>query len=129
MPMTAQPHRVLVVDDHEDTADALSMLFRLLGHDARSAPGGRDALRSAREFDPELIVLDLQLPDISGYEVVHELRAEDRGDRFIAAVTGRADDGPRALEAGFDAYFVKPIDLSAIRELLVAAGARARGVN
>jgi DNA-binding response OmpR family regulator len=122
-------HRVLIVDDHPDTAEILSVMFTLLGHEARSAPRGREALRTARSFDPALIVLDIGLPDISGYEVVNALRAASNGqDRYIVAVTGWSgrDDVEKAKRAGFDAHFVKPIDLGTIRDILRVTGKRAR---
>lgn len=114
-------HRVLIVDDHPDTAEILSVMFTLLGHETRSAPRGKEALRTARSFDPALVVLDIGLPDISGYEVVNALRAANNGqDRYIVAVTGWSgrDDIEKAKRAGFDAHFVKPIDLGTIRDIL-----------
>ncbi len=122
-------HRVLVVDDHPDTTEVLSVLFRTMGYETQRALRGRDAMKSAREFDPELIVLDIGLPDISGYEVVNALRADPRSrDRYIVAVTGysRPQDRARAKQAGFDDYFVKPIDLAKIRQILRLAATRAR---
>ena len=120
--------RVLVVDDHPDTAEVLSVMFACLGYETMSASRGRDALELAREFDPELIVLDIGLPDINGFEVVHALRADARSaDRFIVAVTGwsRPQDIARAKQTGFDEYFVKPIDLGKIRHMLRLAASRA----
>jgi CheY-like chemotaxis protein len=117
-------YRVLVVDDHPDTAEVLSVLFHMLGHEARAAVRGRDALRIAREMDPDLILLDIGLPDITGYEVVRALRADARRpERFIAAVTGHGlpKDISRAEQAGFDEHFVKPVDLGKIREVLRCA--------
>jgi CheY-like chemotaxis protein len=121
--------RVLVVDDHPDTTEVLAVLFRLMGYETKRALRGRDAMKSAREFDPELIVLDIGLPDISGFEVVNALRADPRmRDRYIVAVTGysRPQDRARAQQAGFDDYFVKPIDLAKIRQILRLAASRAR---
>jgi CheY-like chemotaxis protein len=118
------PYRVLVVDDHPDTAEVLSVLFHMLGHETRCALRGRDALQLAREMDPDLILLDLGLPDITGYEVIRELRADPRGsDRFIAAVTGHArpSDMSRSALEGFDEHIVKPIDISKIRDVLRCA--------
>lgn len=122
-------HRVLVVDDHPDTTEVLTVLFRRMGYETKRALRGRDAMKSAREFDPELIVLDIGLPDISGFEVVNALRADPRvRDRYIVAVTGysRPQDRARAREAGFDDFFVKPIDLAKIRHILRLAASRAR---
>lgn len=121
--------RVLVVDDHPDTAEVLTMMFTMLGHDTCCALRGRDALRIARTFEPDMIVLDIGLPDINGYEVVHALRASPRlRDCFIVAVSGRArpQDIARARQAGFDEFVIKPIDLARIRHIIRMAGSAAR---
>lgn len=118
------PYRVLVVDDHPDTAEVLSVLFHMLGHEARCALRGRDALQLARELDPDLVLLDIGLPDITGYEVVRALRADHRRpDRFIAAVTGHClpKDVSRAAQVGFDQHILKPVDLGKVRQVLRSA--------
>jgi len=117
-------YRVLVVDDHPDTAEVLSVLFHMLGHEPRCALRGRDALALAREMDPDLILLDIGLPDITGYEVIRALRADPRRpDRFIAAVTGHARpaDISRSALAGFDEHIVKPVDIGKVRQVLRSA--------
>jgi DNA-binding response OmpR family regulator len=129
MTMTPNDHarRVLVVDDEVDMTATMTVLFSTLGYETRSAHRGRHAIRLAREFDPHLVLLDIGLPDISGYEVVRALRADAmRPDRVIAAVTGRCQirDLTRALEAGFDRYIAKPIDIAKLRELLRATAER-----
>lgn len=112
--------RVLVVDDHPGTTEALTMLLRLLGHEPHAVHRGSDALKAARELDPDLIMLDIQLPDIDGYQVARALRDEPGSRAFIAAATGwgRPLDRERARAAGFDRHLTKPVDLAAIRELL-----------
>lgn len=100
--MANEALRVLVVDDQPDTAEILSMLFEMLGLEARSATRGREGLVTAREFDPDLVLLDIGLPDINGFEVVRALRADRRYfTRYIAAITGggRPVDGVRAKRA------------------------------
>jgi CheY-like chemotaxis protein len=117
-------YRVLIVDDHPDTAEVLAVLFHMLGHEARCALRGRDALQLAREIDPDLILLDIGLPDITGYEVVRALRADQRRpERFIAAVTGHClpKDVSRSTQAGFDQHISKPIDLGKVRQVLRCA--------
>lgn len=117
-------YRVLVVDDHLDTAEVLSTLFHMLGHETRSARRGREALALAREHEFDLILLDISLPDLSGYDVVRELRADPRHrDRYITAVTGhgRPSDISRAVVAGFDDHVTKPIDLGKVRQILRCA--------
>ncbi len=119
--------RVLVVDDHPDTAEVLSMMFHVFGCETRGEVRGRSALIAAREFDPDLIVVDIGLPDIDGYEVVHELRSDPHiGCRMIVAVTGwsRTEDLERAFAAGFDDYFTKPVDSATLRRMLRAAAVR-----
>ena len=124
-------HRVLVVDDHPDTTEVLGVMFQVLGYETRGELRGRDALRAAREFEPDLILLDIGLPDLSGYEVVNALRDDARTrERFIVAVTGwgRPQDVLHAKQAGFDAHFVKPLDLAMIRKILrLAATSESRG--
>ena len=119
-----QPYRVLVVDDHPDTAEVLSVLFQMLGHETHCALRGRDALRIARELDPHVILLDIGLPDITGYDVLRSLRADaGRPSRFIAAVTGhgRPSDISRAVAAGFDQHITKPVDMGKLRQVLLCA--------
>src|SRR5690606_22356248 len=120
-----------VVDDHPGTTEALAMLLHLLGHEAHVVHRGADALVAAAEFDPHLVMLDISLPDMTGYEVARALRSE-RGRRcYLAATTGwgRPADRKRAAEAGFDRHLTKPFELSALRELLQlsADAAAARG--
>lgn len=117
-------YRVLVVDDHPDTAEVLSVLFQMLGHPTSCALRGRDALQIARELDPDLILLDIGLPDITGYDVLRALRADPRRPgRYIVAVTGhcRPADVARAVTAGFDQHIIKPIDIGKIRSVLRSA--------
>lgn len=130
--MTMMPNdharRVLVVDDQVDMTATLTVLFSTLGYETRATHRGRHAIRLAREFDPHLVLLDIGLPDISGYEVVRALRADAmRPDRVIAAVTGRCHvrDLTRAIEAGFDRLLAKPVDIAKVRELLRVIGERA----
>lgn len=118
----AKRQRVLVVDDHLDTAEILVELVSWLGHDARSANTGREALRVARDFAPQLVLLDLQLPDGSGYDLVGALRTVIRAP-YIAAVTcwGRDEDRMRSYHAGLDQHVVKPLDVRKLREILACA--------
>ncbi len=108
--------RVLVVEDDEDIADVLRRSLRQEGHEVRSATGGADALRQAVEFVPDLVVLDLGLPDIDGVEVCRRLRSD--GDVPILILTARTDteDRVEGLDAGADDYLAKPFE----REELLA---------
>lgn len=126
-------HRVLVVDDYPDSAETTCTLLAMLGHECRFAVCGKDALTEAARFEPDIAILDLGLPDLSGYELARELRRRLAGKPlYLAAVTGwgQPEDRARALAAGFDQHFLKPADrakLSMILELAdrVRAGAPA----
>lgn len=122
------PHRVLIVDDYPDAADIASTLLAMLGQTCRTATSGRDALVVASAFQPDLVILDIGLPDISGYDVARELRNTLSGPLFIAAVTGwgTSEDRVRAFAAGFDHHVLKPADGAKLREILRLADQRMR---
>jgi PAS domain S-box-containing protein len=116
------PRRVLIVDDNADAADSLLMLMKALGHDAMVAYDGREAVKVFDEFRPQLILLDIGLPGMSGYEVARLLRSRKDGENVrIVAVTGwgQADDRRQSHEAGIDLHLVKPIDEKQLREALM----------
>jgi CheY-like chemotaxis protein len=113
--------RILVVDDNLDGAESLAMLLRLAGHDVHIAFDGPNAVDIAAKVRPEVVLLDIGLPTMNGYEVVRQLRQRLRlKDTFIVALTGygRDEDRQRAEEVGFDEYLTKPIDHDDLRELL-----------
>ena len=119
--------RVLVVDDNEDAAESMGMLLELLGVDARIASDGMQALEVAQSYEPELILLDIGLPDIDGYEVARRIRASPSAPQpMLVALTGwgQHEDQVKAREAGFDHHMVKPADLEAVRVLLNSVTAR-----
>jgi two-component system, sensor histidine kinase len=105
-------HRILVVDDFPDAAEAACILLTLLGHECRFALCGEDALREAAAFDPDVAILDIGLPDLSGFEVARRLRQRTVHTLFLAALTGwgQPEDRIKALAAGFDHHVVKPAD-------------------
>ncbi|HUG54371.1 MAG TPA: response regulator [Vicinamibacteria bacterium] len=111
--------RVLVVEDSVDAAEILGELLGLWGHDVRLAHDGASALRAAREFRPQVILLDIGLPDMDGYAVAHHLRGEDLGGALLVALTGyvEAQDRARARQAGFDRHLIKPVQPEALQEL------------
>jgi CheY-like chemotaxis protein len=105
--------RVLVVDDNEDAADLLSMVLEQSGYETRTVYDGRSAIGAALEWSPSLVVLDIGLPDMSGYDVARELRQPERAAPLtLIALTGwgTQDDKRRAMEAGFDVHLTKPVD-------------------
>jgi two-component system CheB/CheR fusion protein len=110
--------RILVVDDNEDSARSMATLQRMRGHDTMTAFTGPEALITAAKFLPELVLLDIGLPGMDGYEVARCLRAmPGLDDTFIVAMTGygSAEDRAMAREAGFDEYMVKPGDFGLLR--------------
>jgi CheY-like chemotaxis protein len=123
--------RVLVVEDSIDSAETLGELITRWGHEVRLAHDGASALKVAREFKPQVILLDIGLPDMDGYTVANRLRGEDLGGNILVALTGygEAQDRARAQQAGFDRHLTKPVDPGSLRELFRgAAGTSASGV-
>jgi two-component system CheB/CheR fusion protein len=114
----AQPRRVLVVDDERDAAVTLAELLHSYGHDTRVAYDGRTAVDMVRSFAPDVVLLDLGLPDIDGYEVAKRIRAEARRAIRLIAVTGYQRDDVRLREASFDDHVIKPHCLERLAVLL-----------
>ncbi|HEV2007996.1 MAG TPA: response regulator, partial [Burkholderiales bacterium] len=105
--------KVLVVDDNVDAAAMLAGLLRRHGHQARIANGGQQALTALESFRPEVVLLDIGMPGMNGFEVAQRIRESEAKPRpFIVAVTGwgSAEDEQRSQEAGFDMHLVKPVD-------------------
>lgn len=114
-------HRILVVDDNRDACLSMVQLFELLGHEVRSAFNGLDALAVAEEFRPEVIFMDIGMPQLNGFEATRQIRAQSWGQSMrIVAITGwgQAGDRENSKNAGFDGHLVKPVDLQAIQEQL-----------
>jgi PAS domain S-box-containing protein len=113
--------RILVVDDLRDSADSLAMMLRLLGHDIRTAYDGLEAVQTAEAFHPDVVLLDIGLPKLNGYETARRIRDEPWG-RSIALVAltgwGQDQDKRRSAEAGFDHHLTKPVDPTVLRQLL-----------
>ncbi|PYQ11708.1 MAG: hypothetical protein DMF80_21015 [Acidobacteria bacterium] len=118
-PTRARTRRVLVVDDNVDSAESLVTLLQMGGHDVRMAHDGPAALALAREHRPELVLLDIGLPAMSGYEVAQLMRP-GLERTVIVALTGygQGEDRRRATEAGFDHHLVKPVDVQKLWQLL-----------
>lgn len=131
--VASMARRILVVDDNADAADSLGVLLGIWGHEVAIAHNGVSALQLARKFDPELVFLDIGLPEMSGYEVVRRLR-EDAGlarTKFVAlSGYGTERDHLRSREAGFDLHLVKPVDprslSAAIADVLTPASSSAQ---
>lgn len=123
LPQKSVVRRILVVDDNVDAADTLAMALEILGHTVRVAYRGKDALAQAEEFAPTIMLLDIGLPDIDGYEVARRIRDAEWGKHIkLIAATGwsQQSDQLLATEAGFDSHLVKPIEFSRLRALMEA---------
>lgn len=113
--------RVLVVDDNRDSADSLALLFRLTGNETRTACDGLEAFKAAATFRPEVILLDIGLPKMNGYEACRRIREQPWGKSMIlVALTGwgQTEDRQKSKDAGFDGHLVKPVDYAALMVLL-----------
>ncbi len=119
--VTMRKLRVLVADDNRDAAETLSSLLSLLGHEVRTTYDGHQAIREAEAFRPELILLDIGMPGLSGHDVARRLRALPEFQRVtIVALTGwgQPDDRAKTQEAGFDHHLLKPLDLAALEKFI-----------
>ncbi len=113
--------RVLVVDDNVDAAESTGMILRLSGHDVQVAYSGQSALEMAVEYQPNVILLDIGLPEMDGYEIARRLRQRPQLSKvWLIALTGYGQDSDRqrSQEAGFDYHMVKPIDSEELEELI-----------
>ena len=120
--------RILIADDNKDAADTLAVLLEFMGHDVRSVHDGEAAVKAARDFKPQLVVLDIGMPRLNGYEAARQIRADPgSAGMVLVAVTGwgQPEDRRKSSEAGFDHHLVKPVDLTAL-EVLVTAVAQAQ---
>ncbi len=121
---------VLLVDDNQDGRESLARLLEFWGHRVRIARDGAEAVRLAAEERPEVALVDIGLPDISGYEVAEKLRGQPDGARILlAAITGygRDQDRDASRKAGFDAHLTKPVELADLEKLFASLPARAPG--
>lgn len=119
--VSAAALRILIIDDNVDSATGLSLCLESLGYEMRSAHTGKEGVMTAKAYLPDVILLDIGLPDIDGCEVARRLREEQTlGDVRIIAMTGYSGeaDRDRAEKAGFNHYLVKPVELGKLLELL-----------
>ena len=106
--------RILVVDDNVDSAGSLALLLEMMGHDTRTAYDGEAGVQAASEFRPHVILMDLGMPILDGYEAARRIRGEPWGDAiFLVALSGWGadEDRLRTHDAGFDLHLLKPVDL------------------
>lgn len=122
-----EPTRVLVVDDNRDAANSLCLILQFLGADVRCAYSGREALEIFEEQRPSVVLLDIGMPGMSGYDVAKAIRSRfpDVASAIVALTGwGQDEDRRRTREAGFDSHLVKPVDLRALREMLATFASR-----
>jgi CheY-like chemotaxis protein len=113
--------RILVVDDNIDAGDTLALLLKLKGHDVSIARDGLQAVEMASKTRPEVILMDIGMPHLNGYDATRQIRETELGrEMFIVALTGwvQADDIACAKDAGCSAHLVKPVDYAALDQLL-----------
>jgi CheY-like chemotaxis protein len=118
--------RILVVDDNQDSSHTLGLLLKIKGHDVRTAGDGLEALSVAEEFRPDIVLMDVGMPKLDGYEATRRLRETSYGnDIMIVALTGwgQPDDVARSLDAGCTAHLVKPVDFAELERLLATVKA------
>jgi two-component system CheB/CheR fusion protein len=114
---------VLVVDDNKDAANALRLLLEGEGHEVRTAGDGMAGLAIAREYGPEVVLLDISLPRLDGYETARRMREDARlRDVTLIAITGygQSHDRARAAAAGFDHHLTKPVEYASLQRLFSA---------
>ncbi len=117
------PPRILVVDDNKDAADSLSALLQFLGAEVHIAYEGSSALEQIAQYRPGVVLLDLVMPGVDGFEVARRVRQDPQcaGLKLIALTAlGQDEDRHRTSEAGFDQHLVKPLSPDAIHKLLEA---------
>jgi CheY-like chemotaxis protein len=127
-PQTApvQARRILVVDDNVDSTESLTLLLQLDGHDVRAALDGHTAIVAALAFRPQVVLLDIGLPDLDGLEVARHFRTRPETKRaLLIALTGyaRPEDRQHCMDAGFDHHLVKPLDFERLKALMAVATA------
>ena len=120
------PRRILVVDDNEDSAESLAQLLEFNGHRVERAHDGLGALDAVAQFDPDVVLLDVGLPKMDGYEVCQAIRRnKSRRRPLVIALTGWGQDNDRrkSMEAGFDHHLVKPVSFDVVMQLLTRLSA------
>ncbi|MGH7391765.1 MAG: PAS domain S-box protein [Candidatus Rokuibacteriota bacterium] len=119
-PVVAPPRRILVIEDHDDGREMLATMLRLSGHEVLEAAAGGEGLETAARHSPDVVLVDIGLPDVDGYEVGQRLRRTFGGSVRLVALTGygQPQDRARSAQAGFDDHLVKPVDAPRLAEVL-----------
>jgi CheY-like chemotaxis protein len=116
-----EARRILVVDDNEDSATSLAELLTLTGHETEVAYDGLEAVEAAARFRPDVVLLDIGLPKLNGYEAAQRIREQPWGKgMLLVALTGwgQDEDRQKSKDAGFDLHLVKPVDFATLTKLL-----------
>jgi CheY-like chemotaxis protein len=121
-----------VADDNADSVTTMAMLLSSFGHEVRTSDDGLEAVRLAAEFEPDVIILDIGMPGLNGYEACRRIRAQPAGEKAVMIALsgwGQEDDKRQSEEAGFQYHIVKPVDPTALIQLLTQfEGAAGRNV-
>ncbi len=119
------PHaRILIVDDNLDAASSLAFLLNIAGNETQTAHDGLQAIETAAKFRPDVILLDIGLPKLNGYQACRRIREQPWGKHIVlVALTGWGleEEGPEAKDAGFDYHLVKPVEFDSLKGLLGGA--------
>jgi len=113
--------KILVVDDNPDAALSMAMMLSMMGHETRTAHDGEAAVTTAEEFRPQVILLDIGLPKLNGYEVAQRIRGQEWGaEMFLVAITGwgQDEDRRRSDDVGMNLHMVKPVEPDALDRVL-----------
>lgn len=124
--------KILVVDDNHDAAMSLAMMLSIMGHDTATAHDGESAVSTAETFLPEVVLLDIGLPKLNGYEVAQRIREHAWGrEMFLIAVTGwgQEEDRQRSAEVGLNMHMVKPVEATALEKMLADLARNGHGTS
>jgi CheY-like chemotaxis protein len=123
--------KVLIIDDNKDLSEIMCDLIGFLGHKTICSQDGKDGIIKAKEHHPDIVICDIGLPVMDGYEVAQQLRKDDEiKETFLIALSGYSgpEDRKRSKEAGFDRHLAKPADISAIERVIAEASMRIKQV-
>ena len=123
-PEEGEKTRILIIDDNKDLATSLARLLRILGHDVQVVHDGHQGIEAARSYRPRVVLLDIGLPKLDGYQVARTLRQEGFHDTIIIALSGygQEEDRRRSREAGMNHHLTKPVDVRTITQLINSPG-------